>query len=134
MKRHSSMEEKWKSINKDGFNHYIVSSSGRVFNMNTGVFLNGYKNESGYARVKLSSLGKTFQFYIHRLVMEVFKPPADPNLEVHHKNDIRDDNRLENLEWVTHSVNMGYRWKTMREKMGSQVPEPIDEEVEDLPF
>lgn len=42
---------------------------------------------------------------IHRLVMEAFVGPCPDNMEVDHLNSIRHDNRLENLEYVTHREN-----------------------------
>ena len=41
----------------------------------------------------------------HQLVLEAFVGPCPPRHEVNHKNGIRDDNRLENLEYCTSSEN-----------------------------
>ena len=54
------------------------------------------------------------KFYIHRLVAETFIKNKDKNkMYVDHINRIRDDNRVENLRWVTYSENNKNRksWK-----------------------
>ena len=47
---------------------------------------------------------KTFK--IHRLVAKAFLGPRPPGLETNHINGIKTDNRIENLEYVTHAENM----------------------------
>lgn len=49
--------------------------------------------------------GKYGQYLVHRAVWEAFNGPIPGRLEVNHKNLIRTDNRLENLELLTHQQN-----------------------------
>lgn len=59
----------------------------------------------GYVRVGLRKEGTTIMMSIHRAVALAFLPNLDNKPCVNHKNGIKTDNRVENLEWVNHSQN-----------------------------
>ena len=91
-----------------------VSSDGRVKNTQRNrEYAPWVCKKTGYIRVSLSETDKRM---MHRLVAEAFI--GDPTgLDVNHKNGIKDDNRLENLEIVTRAENMRHaadvllRWR-----------------------
>jgi len=112
-------EEIWKDVvGYEGM--YQVSSHGRVMRVAGGQgtwaerILRPRKGRNGYVRVGLSRGGENEDAYIHRLVAEAFLGlQPSPDHEVNHKNGIRDDNRVENLEWVTRSQNLKHAYRTL---------------------
>ena len=88
--------------------NYSISNYGNVRNNKTGKILSP-RDLRGYKRVSLWYNKKANDHRIHRLVAEEFIPNPDNKLEVNHKNGIRNDNRVENLEWVTGKENAEHR-------------------------
>jgi len=105
MRLNFKSDEYIKKINIDGLDEYYVSNHGNIFNKNKSR-LKGHKNLQGYIFVRLKYNEKKQLFRVHRLVCEVFngKAPENKNI-VDHINRIRDDNKAENLRWVTHEEN-----------------------------
>lgn len=82
---------------------YWVSNDGYVFNGRKA--LKPSQINSGYLSVGLSRQGRSKSFLLHRLVALAFLPNPDNKAEVNHKNGIKSDCSLGNLEWVTSSEN-----------------------------
>ena len=93
----------YKSIK--GFENYIIYEDGLIYNEKRNRFMKELKESNGYMRVKLSKDGKQKNFYVHRLIALTFIPNPDNKKCIDHINRIRDDNRIENLRWATHSEN-----------------------------
>lgn len=94
----------WKRI--DGYDNYEVNELGQVRNSNTGRILKPNKNARGYWYVVLSKKCKLKTLRVHRLVALAFLPNTDDKPEVNHKDANKDNNNVENLEWVTHLENI----------------------------
>lgn len=59
----------------------------------------------GYKAVNLYKNGKPYNAKIHRLIAIHFIPKVKGKICINHKNGIKTDNRIENLEWCTYSEN-----------------------------
>ena len=89
-----------------GYNgEYKISSLGRIFSVKNNKFLKLQKKKNGYLSIKLLNKGIAQYYSVHRLVAENFLLNVEGKPQVNHKNRIKDDNRLENLEWVSISEN-----------------------------
>ena len=64
--------------------------------------------KTGYLLVSLSKDGEQKNLYVHRLVALAFVDNPDNKPTVNHKNEIKTDNRAENLEWMTLPENLRY--------------------------
>lgn len=99
------MTDIWKDI-EDFEGLYQVSNTGKVKSLITDRILKPGISSSGYHSVSLRKGGETFQNSIHRLVGKTFISNPDNLSEINHVNNIRSDNRAENLEWVTRQENV----------------------------
>lgn len=108
--------EIWKDI-KDYEGKYQVSNQGRVRSLDrinsagkrtSGRIRIPTKNKNGYLYVNLCSNGKPHNCSVHRLVAVAFLPNPDNKYTVNHKNENKEDNRVDNLEWMSLEENLRY--------------------------
>ncbi len=132
------MEEVWKDI-KGYEGLYQVSNLGRVKSVTHDVIdsigrhsvkegrILSLRNstKTGYPTINLAKDGKFKSFNIHRLVAEAFIPNPKNLPCVNHKDESRDNNCVNNLEWCTYKYNNTYgtaserRTKRLREYFNS---------------
>jgi hypothetical protein len=95
-------------INIPNFSEYYISKEGIVARIRNEKqrLLNERPTATGYRRVTMvDDDGISRNRNIHRLLMSTFIPNAENKKCINHINGIKSDNRLENLEWCTHSEN-----------------------------
>lgn len=109
--------EIWKPIK--GFEEvYEISTLGRVRNINWRG--QGYRlvklhhDKDGYLRVGLCVNNRKYMKYVHRLVVEAFVDNPHCKSFVNHKDEVRDNNVVDNLEWVTCIENNNYGTRNQR--------------------
>lgn len=86
------------------YSRYSVSDAGVVFGPRAGI-LRTCLNKAGYKLVNVYLNGEMVSAKVHRLVIETFIGPIPEGMHINHKNGIKTDNRLENLEIVTPKEN-----------------------------
>lgn len=118
-------KEIWKDIS--GCPGYQVSNIGRVKSIERKVKLkNGSirtirerilkpeKNSGGYFRVKLCKNGKEKSVLVHRLVADAFLTNHLNLPQINHRNEIKEDNRVDNLEYCDAKYNSNYGTRNER--------------------
>lgn len=83
---------------------YVTYSNGRI-HLYEEKIMKSRLNEYGYYRIGLNINRKQKQCIIHRLIAIHFIPKIEGKNVINHKNGIKTDNRIENLEWVTAREN-----------------------------
>lgn len=95
-----------------GYVNYFIDMNGNVYNSVTGKCLNSSNNYSGYKVITLYKNGVKKQHRLNRLVAECYLPNLDNKTQVNHKNGIKSDNSVNNLEWCTPYENNIHAYKT----------------------
>lgn len=97
-------EIEWRVV--PSFPQYEVNNIGEIRNLN-GKLRCPSDNGAGYTRITVKDNKKWRTLYIHRAVLEAFNPILNSsNFDINHKDFNRSNNKLENLEWLSHKENM----------------------------
>ena len=111
-----SESEVWKDITGyEGL--YMISDKGNVYSVDRkdsmgrkwgGRTLKPRYDKDGYNEVVLCKNGMMYYKRLHRLVAEAFIPNPNGLPQVNHKDEVKDNNHVENLEWCTRKYNVNF--------------------------
>lgn len=107
--------EKWVFIENTN-NKYMISSNGNIKSFalyKKGMILYNSSNHEGYTKVgvRFCNTKRAKNCLVHRLVAQAFITNPENKPCVNHKNGIRHDNKLANLEWCTYKENSLYSFE-----------------------
>lgn len=108
--------EEWKPISRYE-RLFEVSNQGRIRNRETGYIFKSGLVRHGYLAIHISRTDLNVNLNIAKEVALAFIGERKPGLQINHKNGIKTDNQVENLEYVTPSENLNHAVK-----IGTKVP------------
>lgn len=109
------MDSEWKNIIE--YSSYSCSNHGNIRNDETGRILNPKPNIAGYVCMRLkNNMGTKKNIRVHRIIAQTWIDNPTNLLTVNHKNKIRHDNRIDNLEWMSYSDQNKHRSKFKKQK------------------
>lgn len=101
---------------------YAITSCGKVWSYRKQKFMSPADNGHGYLHLVLTDAsGNKKHHRVHRLVAEAYIPNPDNKPEVNHKDQIRNHNWVDNLEWATAKENVNYSSQKGKPKIFSKI-------------
>lgn len=89
------------------FDNYAISSLGRIWSFRKSKVMKQFKQNCGYFQIQIiNNFGKSTRFLTHRLVAITFISNTLNKPYVNHIDGNKNNNTLNNLEWVTNSENI----------------------------
>lgn len=104
----------WRTVKE--YDHYEVNQYGDVRHKQRKRILKPRSNKGGYLYVNFKINGKNINFAVHRIVANAFIPNPNGYTEVNHKDYDKNNNCVNNLEWVTSSDNKRHAYKLEENK------------------
>lgn len=113
------IKEEWKYIlNIPLLNGYECSNFGNIRNLSKNYFTNGSITQKGYVKLYVRKKGdKVYCFPIHQLVLLCFIGPCPYDHCPDHKDTIRHNNRLDNLQYISNIENRKQGGRKFKGKM-----------------
>ena len=111
------MKEIWKQI--DEFPNYSISNLGNVYSNISQKILKPTIDSNGYCIVGLFINGQQKKKKVHQLVARAFIENPFEYQQVNHKDENKQNNRVDNLEWCDCSYNINYG--TRNEKVSKSI-------------
>lgn len=103
---------------------YSITDDGYIFSKKKNKILSSYSHKNWYVNIRLCKNGVQYPFKVHRLVAISFLPNPLNLKDVNHKNGIKHDNRVENLEWCSRSENIKHSYRTLNRTITKGISHP----------
>jgi hypothetical protein len=104
------------------FHLYEINSIGQIRHVKTKLIRKHVMRPDGYPQVKLQPDGK--MRLVHRLLANTFIPNPENKPQINHKNGLRWDLSLDNLEWCTPGENMAHAFRVTKTKSSAGEKNP----------
>lgn len=101
-------------------NLYAVTNDGQVYKKKTGRLTKGSINKYGYYVTSLTKDGISKNYLVHRLVAMAWLPNPDNLPQVNHKDENKENNCVDNLEWCSAEYNTNYGTRNFRASIAIQ--------------
>lgn len=112
---------KWKRV-KDYENLYLISEKALLYKLDFNGFSTGSLKPNGYIRVTLMKNGEKKHLHLHRIMALTFLEKVDGKDFVNHKDGNKENNCIDNLEWVTKSENNIHKYRVLGHKQSNRIP------------
>jgi hypothetical protein len=109
----------------EGFEEYLVNKEGQVFSTKSNIVLKKGIESWGYEMVNLRKNGKPNPHKVHKIVAQTFLGPRPDGFQINHKDGVKTNNHVSNLEYCTpkqnsqHAYMMGLSKAPRGEKHGN---------------
>ncbi len=116
------MNEEWKPVSEFPAD-YRVSSLGRIKRISASnradkEFLEGTLAKHGYRVITFTVGNICYQRYLHRIIAAAFIPNPESKRYINHKDGNKENNALDNIEWVTARENLIHRSRVLGLEIG----------------
>lgn len=120
--RKKALKELYKFLNMEtkqipGYSKYFITKDGEIYSTTTNCWVKPFLDKDGYKRIAIiNDEGKRIKHRVHRLVAMTYIPNPNNLPLVNHKDENKQNNNINNLEWVTVQQNTIYSEPWLKRK------------------